>query len=250
MQPGIQLSSTVRIALIIAVIAAAVIILHIISRSEKFPRSPRKYTLLCFAVLLAGFAGLFVLSRGGLDPRELPGFKPFAAGELSAAAEAVEDSVALEYSSGEASGAELTEFGVVFENGEFSRMDFTAALSGGDEAWSRSFRIVTPDNRLASDRRVMLNPGSAGGVIPVESLSAALSALEAANWDDALAPGWEGLLSLSLERMKYSPAELSGSVYVLDPSGLSSADAYPLEVEMPVLTVDQDGALSYILINM
>ena len=75
MQLSIQLSSTLRIALILLVIASVVLAIHLLTRSEKL--RVRTLSLLCVAALLVGWACLFALSHGNPDPRTLEGFEPF-----------------------------------------------------------------------------------------------------------------------------------------------------------------------------
>lgn len=154
MQLSINLSSTLRIAIVVLVVVAVVFAIHLLTRSEKL--HARTLTLLCALALLLGWACLFAVSHGRPDPRELEGFEPFSTRELSAAGEAMEDAVALEYlDAADASGVRLVSCEMSFVDGEFSHMDFTAAFSGGTDSWTRHIDI-TEDGRAAIGERALL----------------------------------------------------------------------------------------------
>ena len=86
MQPLIVLPGALRVALVIAAVAVAVLIIHLLTGSQRFEKRPGALTIICLVILCLGFAALFALSHGSPDPREIEGFEPFEASDTGSAA--------------------------------------------------------------------------------------------------------------------------------------------------------------------
>ena len=91
MQPLIVLPGALRVALVIAAVAVAVLIIHLLTGSQRFEKRPGALTVICLVILCLGFAALFALSHGSPDPREIEGFEPFEASDTGSAAALVSD---------------------------------------------------------------------------------------------------------------------------------------------------------------
>lgn len=244
MQLSIQLSSTLRIALVILVIASVVLAIHLLTRSEKM--RARTLSLLCVAALLVGWACLFALSRGEPDPHTLEGFEPFDAQQLSAAGEALEDAAALEFlDAANAAGARLSAIDISFRDGKFSHMDFTAVFSGGEDSWMRNIDVTADGRAIAGGRSLV----EADAALPALSdIAGALARLEEANWTEALGiDASAGSLTLALAPFTASAADECG--YTLAGSEITAGAVVESDAVCAVLNiVSGDGAMVDVLI--
>ena len=244
MQPSIQLSSTLRIALVILVIASVVLAIHLLTRSEKL--RARTLSLLCVAALLVGWGCLFALSRGEPDPHTLEGFEPFDAQQLSAAGEALEDAAALEFlDAANAAGARLSAIDISFRDGKFSHMDFTAVFSGGEDSWMRNIDVTADGRAIAGGRSLV----EADAALPALSdIAGALARLEEANWTEALGiDASAGSLTLALAPFTASAADECG--YTLAGSEITAGAVVESDAVCAVLNiVSGDGAMVDVLI--
>lgn len=223
MQLSINLSSTLRIAIVVLVVVAVVFAIHLLTRSEKL--HARTLTLLCALALLLGWACLFAVSHGRPDPRELEGFEPFSTRELSAAGEAMEDAVALEYlDAADASGVRLVSCEMSFVDGEFSHMAFTAAFSGGTDSWTRHIDI-TEDGRAAIGERALLLE-TVEGLPAVSDVASALEGLETAGMLEHLGLPGDGAATLTVRTV---PA----AEYVMDGEPVPGAEYYTVLEAQP-----------------
>ena len=244
MQLSIQLSSTLRIALVILVIASVVLAIHLLTRSEKL--RARTLSLLCVAALLVGWACLFALSRGEPDPHTLEGFEPFDAQQLSAAGDALEDAAALEFlDAANAAGARLSAIDISFRDGKFSHMDFTAVFSGGEDSWKRNID-VTEDGQVVAGGRSLVEADAA--LPALSDIAGALARLEEANWTEALGiDASAGSLTLALAPSTASAAAECG--YTLAGSEITAGAVIESDDICAVLNiVSGDGAMVDVLI--
>ena len=236
MQLSIQLSSTLRIALILLVIASVVLAIHLLTRSEKL--RVRTLSLLCVAALLVGWACLFALSHGNPDPRTLEGFEPFDAQQLSAAGEALEDAAALEFlDAANAAGARLRALDISFRDGKFSHMDFTAVFSGGED---------TEDGQVVAGGRSLVEADAA--LPALSDIAGALARLQEASWTEALGiDASAGSLTLALAPATASAAAECG--YTLAGSEITAGAVIESDDICAVLNiVSGDGAMVDVLI--
>lgn len=98
MQPDIiNLTAMTRIALVFVILVVVVFAVHMLTKSKKFENSPVALPLCCLAALIVGFAGLYALSTGGPDPREIADFKPFQDREFDKAAGLLMQAAGSEY---------------------------------------------------------------------------------------------------------------------------------------------------------
>lgn len=244
MQLSVQLSSTLRIALILLVIASVVLAIHLLTSSEKL--RVRTLSLLCVAALLVGWACLFALSHGNPDPRTLEGFEPFDAQRLSAAGEALEDAAALEFlDAANAAGARLSALDISFRDGKFSHMDFTAVFSGGEDSWKRNID-VTEDGQVVAGGRSLVEADAA--LPALSDIAGALARLQEASWTEALGiDASAGSLTLTVTPATASAAAECG--YTLAGSEITAGAVIESDDICAVLNiVSGDGAMVDVLI--
>ena len=168
MQPLIVLPGALRVALVIAAVAVAVLIIHLLTGSQRFEKRPGALTVICLVILCLGFAALFALSHGSPDPREIEGFEPFEASDTGSAAALVSTALGMEYSDGESAGrAEVCAMELRYEGGKFVSLTLTARFTGlnpdenGETAvWMRDIS-VDADGSVSRGERAADN-GAAG----------------------------------------------------------------------------------------
>ena len=90
MTPGIQLSNMTRLALVVALVLAAVLAVHFLTRHPGLQSKPLKLSLCCLAVLVLGSAGLYAIAQTGPDARRLEGFDALAGADGGSAASLLE----------------------------------------------------------------------------------------------------------------------------------------------------------------
>ena len=181
MQPLIVLPGALRVALVIAAVAVAVLIIHLLTGSQRFEKRPGALTIICLVILCLGFAALFALSHGSPDPREIEGFEPFETSDTGSAAALVSDALGMEYSDGESAGrAEVCAMELRYEGDKFVSLTLTARFTGlnpdenGETAvWMRDIS-VDADGSVSRGERAADN-GAAG--VDSEELVSALEGL-------------------------------------------------------------------------
>lgn len=181
MQPLIVLPGALRVALVIAAVAVAVLIIHLLTGSQRFEKRPGALTIICLVILCLGFAALFALSHGSPDPREIEGFEPFEASDTGSAAALVSDALGMEYSDGESAGrAEVCAMELRYEGGKFVSLTLTARFTGlnpvenGETAvWMRDISVDAAGSVSRGERAA--DNGAAG--VDSEELVSALEGL-------------------------------------------------------------------------
>lgn len=181
MQPLIVLPGALRVALVIAAVAVAVLIIHLLTGSQRFEKRPGALTVICLVILCLGFAALFALSHGSPDPREIEGFEPFEDTDTESAAALVSDALGMEYSDGESAGrAEVCAMELRYEGGKFASLTLTARFTGlnpdenGETAvWMREISVDAAGSVSRGERAT--DNGAAG--VDSEELVSALEGL-------------------------------------------------------------------------
>ena len=179
MQAAITLASGERIALMLAVIFAVVLVIHLAAGSSRLENRSGRLSILCLLALCVGSAGLLFVANGTADPHSLEGVEPFSPAELGSAGEIIGEALNREFLDGDgAEHAELGGLSLVFIDGKFDRCDFTARFTGDDgTVWLRKYNAF-------SDGRVSFRSAAEGEMytVPAGSLISAFSELEALGW--------------------------------------------------------------------
>lgn len=224
MQPGIQLSSITRLALVIVIIAVAVGIIHFLAKSVKLGKQPLKLALSCFVVFLVSAAGLFALSQGIPDNRQIDNFKPFTVNEFSNAATLVEDAVESNFNdSSDGDTAEIADLNLVYIDGEFGHLKFTAHIGGGDTYWQRTLDVTTNGIIVAGGRIDSPGPGSA---LPLDAFLGAMHAIEESGLISSLGIPENAGLSVTLNSPSVPEAYSGSAAHVFYGGGLMPIDEY------------------------
>ena len=227
MNPAVNLSGAARIAIILALIFAAVLIIHLIAGSRKLEGRAAYVALCCLAVLCLSGGALLFLSEGSPDPVQIEGFEPFGPEDLSAAASLMEETVSLQYTDGVAEGrAGVAYFDLIFEDGSFDRMALSAEYAAlnpdenGEYADWRQAVVVDAGGRIYNEERG--EPAEGLETIPADALFAALRQLGGLDWASALGTVPEKLLLSS------GPEEVAagGAAWVFTGGELVPADGY------------------------
>ena len=199
MNPVVNLSGAARIAIILALIFAAVLIIHLIAGSRKLEGRAACVALCCLVVLCLAGGGLLILSGGTPDPVQIEGFEPFEPEDLSAAASLMEETVSLQYTDGVSEGrAGVAYFDLIFEDGSFDRMALSAEYAalnpdenGEYDDWRQAV-AVDAGGRIYKEERG--EPAEGLETVPADALFAALRQLGGIDWASALGTEPEELL--------------------------------------------------------
>lgn len=176
MQPDIiNLTAMTRIALVFVILVVVVFAVHMLTKSKKFENSPVALPLCCLAALIVGFAGLYALSTGGPDPREIADFKPFQDSEFDKAAGLLMQAAGSEYLDvSMADGVGVSNLTIAFEEGEFRGMNFIGRFPFGEEVRTRSVSVSDDGTVWSYD----VEPDGPWDFIDAGTLAGAISALD------------------------------------------------------------------------
>ena len=185
MNPAVNLSGAARIAIILALIFAAVLIIHLIAGSRKLEGRAAYVALCCLAVLCLSGGALLFLSEGSPDPVQIEGFEPFGPEDLSAAASLMEETVSLQYTDGVSEGrAGVAYFDLIFKDGSFDRMALSAEYAAlnpdenGEYADWRQAVVVDAEGYIHREERG--EPAEGLETVPADARETVLTALERA----------------------------------------------------------------------
>ena len=149
MTPGIQLSNMTRLALVVALVLAAVLAVHFLTRHPGLQSKPLKLSLCCLAVLVLGSAGLYAIAQTGPDARRLEGFDALAGADGGSAASLLESIADMDSLPGAEPDAGAVSLRLDYDGGRLAGLELRAALAVEDGVWLRDY-AAGADGTLSS----------------------------------------------------------------------------------------------------
>ena len=203
MTPGIQLSNMTRLALVVALVLAAVLAVHFLTRHPGLQSKPLKLSLCCLAVLVLGSAGLYAIAQTGPDARRLEGFDALAGADGGSAASLLESIADMDSLPGAEPDAGAVSLRLDYDGGRLAGLELRAALAVEDGVWLRDY-AAGADGTLSTGMHTAADSAAA---LPFGDLAAALRSDAAKQLFDA-----SGALSVELgEAVSAAGAAASGA---------------------------------------